>query len=440
MKLRLARRFESLNSSYWFFPSVFILLAVLSAGGMIYLDWLTHTNAFFQNDFLMVSPDGARSLLSVVGSSTISVAGVVFSITILVLSMSSAQFGPQILENFMQHRGTQIVLATFVGTFVYCVIVLSAVREDKQLTFVPNLSVGLGLLLGILSFILLVYFIHHISVFVQASRVINSVGGRMDASVSKAFPERHSDGKTPDKEDAGALEEKFDLDGCPVKATGSGYLQTVDWEALCHLAAARDLVMKFNYRPGHYVIEGARLASVLPADDIAHEDMARICASIFLGPERVPTQDPEFAVHQLLQVALRALSPGVNDPYTAINCMDRMSAALAHLAGRQLPSRYLRDRHGKIRIISNPLTYGGIVSAAFNQLRQHAAGKAAVTFRLLEVIATLGERDLPAPFREVLEDQVYAIGKLNEPYFADSVDKEDFIQRYRHALKTVTQR
>ncbi|HEX7026733.1 MAG TPA: DUF2254 domain-containing protein [Gammaproteobacteria bacterium] len=437
MKLRLARNFEKLNSSYWFFPSLLVAGAIVAASGMIYLDWISQTTPLFENHFFEVSPSGARELLSMVGSSAISVAGVVFSITMLVLSMSSAQFGPQILGNFMQHRGTQIVLGTFVGTFVYCLIVLSAVRNDRQLLFVPNLAVGLGLVLGILSFSLLVYFIHHVSIFVRASHVIHDVGSRMEAAVNHAFPERCSDGKAPDKEFSVTLEKKLDSKGYAVKSIGSGYLQVVDWDALCGLAVQRNLVMKVDYRPGHYVIEGSRLMKVLPAESITDKDMMRICDAVLLGSERIYLQDPEFAVHQLVQVALRALSSGINDPYTAINCMDRLSAALAHLAGRQLPSRYLRDRQGNIRIIKNPLTYGGIVDAAFDQLRQQAAGNAAPTFRLLEVAATLGEQDLPVPFREVLKNQIYAIGKLNESHFTDSIDQEDFRERYRRALQTV---
>lgn len=438
MKLRLIRNVEKFNSSYWFFPSLFILGAILASGGMIYLDWVSQTTVLFENDFFEVSPAGARELLSMVGSSAISVAGVVFSITMLVLTMSSAQFGPQILGNFMQHRGTQVVLGTFVGTFVYCLIVLSAVRSDKLL-FVPNLSVGLGLLLGIVSFSLLVFFIHHVSIFVRASHVIHDVGSRMEAAVNHAFPERCSDGKAPDEEISVALEAKLGSKGCTVKSLGSGYLQAVDWEALCSLAAQRNLVMKVDYRPGHYVIEGAQLMKVSPAESVTDMDMEKICDAVLLGSERIYLQDPEFAVHQLVQVALRALSPGINDPYTAINCIDRLSAALAHLASRQLPSRYLRDRHGNIRIIKNPLTYGGIVDAAFDQLRQQAAGNAAPTFRLLEVAAALGRQDLPAPFREVLKNQIYAIGKLNESHFKDSIDQRDFRERYRRALQMVAQ-
>lgn len=439
MKLRLARNLEQLNSSYWFFPTLMAVGAILTAAGMIYLDRLSQSpGAFFNNGFFVISPSGARSLLSTVSSSAISVTGVVFSITILVLSMASAQFGPQLLGNFMQHRGTQVVLGAFVGTFVYCLIVLSAVRNDEMLVFVPNLSVGLGLLLGILSFGLLIYFIHHVSVFIQASRVISDVGERMEASVSRAFPERDSGSRTtPDEEDAGPIHEKFASQGCAARSTESGYLQMIDWEALCRVAADNDLMLEMTCRPGHYIVEGEKLVLVLPQDRTDDKILSRICGALLLGPERIPPQDPEFAVHQLLQVALRALSPGINDPYTAINCIDRLSAALAHLAERQLPSRYLLDKQGKVRVINNPYTYGGIVNTAFDQLRQHAAGNAAVTFRLLEVAATLGEQNLPPPFREALERQVYAIGKLNEPYFACQIDREGFADRYEHALKTV---
>jgi uncharacterized membrane protein len=219
-----------------------------------------------------------------------------------------------------------------------------------------------------------------------------------------------------------------------IHAPRSGYVQAIDLTGLMAIAGERDLVIGLSCRPGHFVIEERELAWAVPAERVDDESAARIGRAVLTGPERTSIQDPEFAVHQLVEIALRALSPGVNDPYTALNCIDRLAAVLCVLAGRVLPSRYLRDQEGRVRLVTDPYTYRGVVEAAFNQIRQAASGNLAVVLRLLEAAATVARGDLPAPYREVLREQVEAIREASAERFLAQSDRVAFDERVRTAL------
>ncbi|MDX1442606.1 MAG: DUF2254 domain-containing protein [Gammaproteobacteria bacterium] len=432
MPFKLMQWLRRLASSYWFIPASMALWSVGMAALLLYVDNLVETGERFMQYLPLVnSPSGARTLLATIAGSAISVAGVVFSITIVVLNMASAQFGPRLLRNFMEKAGTQVVLGAFLGTFIYCLIVLGFVREAEPQ---PVISTAVGMVLGINSFVLLIYFIHMVSVSIQASQIINDVAARMQDIMRATFPEREETAateSTPDEESEN-LEQRVAEEGAAIPAETAGYLQAIDRERLLEIAMRDDRVIRIPLRPGHFVMRGETLASVLPpekATDLAGE----IHAAIRIGNERSSLHDPEFAIHQLVEVALRALSPGINDPYTAINCIDRLGAMLADLARRQLPSRYLRDKNGRRRVVGNPFTYAGMVDAAFDQLRQQADGNAAVMFRILEVLTRLGELGGPEPFMNSLRNQLQAIGSESRDDFRNPVDQQGYAKRYKAA-------
>ncbi len=318
---------------------------------------------------------------------------------------------------------------------------------------VPQLSVGLGIALGICSFLLLIYFIHHVSVFIQAAHVIDDVASSLRSVLQRTFPEHETaQQKTPDEETEDGLDARLENEGRAVNTLHSGYVQAIDHAQLRWLAQKHQAYFKLLHRAGHFVISGeALLLAELPGrtteqredkqvEDAFDESLQRqLRNSFLLGTARVANQDPEFAVHQLVEIALRALSPGINDPYTAINCIDRLAAMLAELADRQLPSRYLRDDNGRRCVVTYPFTYAGVVDVAFDQLRQHADGNAAVMFRLLEIIQRLGERDLPKPFRDALAEQLKAIGHLSSDDFKNPRDQEMYRERVAAAKSAIYQ-
>lgn len=443
MKIRLVRYWEELRASYWFVPGLMATAAAALATGIIYFDWLVHVGRVRVLDrlyLIVTDPSGARIVLSTIAGSAITVAGVVFSITVVVLNMAAAQFGPRLLRNFMEEAGTQRVLGIFVGAFIYCVIVLSAMRSEGGQVFVPQYAVAVGILLGVSSFAALIYFIHHVSVFIQAPRIIDNVATGLERSFRTSFDERRPGGLREGDSDLGAAE---DAGPTPlaaarwraVPAGATGYVQAVDYSGLLELAATRDLVLRLTCRAGHFMIAEHPLAHAAPSERLDDEAMERIAEAFILGPDRTPTQDPEFAVRQLVEIALRALSPGINDPFTAINCVDRLAAALSLLGAHQPGPRCRRDQEGRLRLVTQPCTYGGIVDASLNQIRQHARGNVAVSLRLLGAITEIGRSPLPPQLRGALFRQAEAIHETNRELWPAAKDREELAEYYRGACE-----
>lgn len=429
---RYRLRWDEVRSSYWFYPSVFGALALVAAvlaartddalGGGQFVGWLD-----------IARPAGARAVLMTIAGSTITVAGVVFSITMVVLNAASTQFGPRLVRNFMAHGGTQLVLATFIGTTVYALVGLATVGGAAEDAYeAPRVTLLGGLALALISFGMLVYFIHHVSLFMRASHIIDDVARRLEHDLRSSLRRRapgSSPGDEPDPAAAGSP--------ASVDATSSGYVQMVDHGRLTRIASERDAVIWSHHRAGHFLIEGERLVDVTPAPfDERTEEAIRRCFA--LGVERSPAQDPEFAIRQLVEIAMRALSPAINDPYTAINCVDRIASALAVVAAHEPEPRVRRDRGGAIRVVTVASTYASMVNAAFDQLRHVARDHLDVSIRLLDAAATLGARDLPRAFRAALAAQVTAIGEGCRGRFEVARDGAAFDERLRAAERAVT--
>lgn len=335
--------------------------------------------------------DGASLLLATVAGSMIAIAGTVFSMTLVVLSLASSQLGPRLLRNFMRDTANQVVLGTFVATFVYCLLVLRTVRRADEVTFVPHLSVSVGVLLAIVSIGVLIYFIHHVSVSIQADEVVARVGRELQDGIDRLFPDDlgkpGSDaGRAPGEAELPAA---FAREARAVGALDDGYLQLIDTDALMALASQEDLLLRLERRPGHYLDKGGALVMVWPGDRVTEALAGKMNAAFVLGNQRTAAQDVEFSFQQLVEIAVRALSPGINDPFTAIACVDRLGSALCRLARRDLPSPLRFDEQGRLRLVAPGSTFAGIVDTAFNQIRQGARSNPAVAIRMLEAIARI---------------------------------------------------
>jgi uncharacterized membrane protein len=438
MKLRLVRLWEIVRSSYWFIPASMAFAGIGLALALGSLD--AHVQRAGDGVLARIyfsNPAGARSILSTLAGSAITVAGVVFSITIAVLSMASQQFGPRLLPNFMRHNGTQVVLGGFIGTFIYSLAVLSMVAEGPTQSFVPQAAVAAGLLLGVTSFLLLIYFIHHVAIFIQASHIIDDVSSRLYQALARSFPEPLESAEAGEEPKRPELPESLENDARQVTAARSGYVQAVDNSALIRLAKEHGLVIRALYRAGGFVIAGEPLALAHPVPRADDDAAGAIRDTFIIGPDRTDTQDPEFAVDQLVEVALRALSPGINDPFTAITCIDRLGGLLAFLAKRQLPSAYHYDDAGDLRLVTDPITYAGVVDAAFDQIRQAAARTPAVAIRVLERIRAIAGQDIPDAMRAALERQARLTRDIAAPAVAADDDREDLEARYASAREAL---
>ena len=336
-------------------------------------------------------PEGARGVLSAIAGSMITVAGVVFSITIVVLSLTSQQFGPRLLRNFMKDQSTQLVLGTFVATFLYSLLVLRTVRGTNFDEFVPHVSVTLAVELAIASVGVLIFFIHHVSRSIQADDVIATAHSELKATIDRLFPAEIGDDPAaadegPESEIAAA---RRTGKACPVRSIHEGYLQAIDAESVIRSVTKHDALVEMEVSPGDYVLKGQVLA-ILRLVDGNDDLLGTIIKAFVIGPVRTTCEDSRFAVQQLVEVALRALSPGVNDPFTAIACIDRLASALATLAQRQIPSPYRFDNNGQLRVIAHPDSFAEIAQSASAQIRHFGRDNATVTCCLLDGIGVIG--------------------------------------------------
>lgn len=403
MRVQLFKTWNRIHSSFWFIPALMASGAMALAFLTVSLDtpvtaWLTlNWGTSFTG-----GAEGASSLLAAIASSMITMAGVVFSMTLVALSLASSQLGPRLLRSFMRDTKTQIVLGTFVATFLYCLLVLRTIRHVEEVIFVPHLSVALGVLLAVVNVGVLIYFIHHVSVSIQANEVVARIGKELTEGIERLFPEnigRESTRIPKEPPDANFLA-SFDQESRPIKSDSDGYLQFIDGDALMALAIQENVMIRLVRRPGHYVIASRPMALVWPGNTATDELVERIHAAFVLDNQRTSGQDIEFAVNQLVEIAIRALSPGINDPFTAMTCVDHLGSALCRLARRGMPSPYRYDSENQLRIIAPVFTFPDVTDAAFNQIRQYSRSSAAVTIRLLEAIAEV------AQFVHCTEDRV----------------------------------
>lgn len=429
--VKLSKLWDSLHSSYWFIPTLFAVGAIILAFTTLNLDrtgaspswWWIYTGG----------TDGARSVLSAVASSMVSVVATAFSITIVALQLAASNFGPRLLRNFMKDTGNQVVLGTFIATFIYSLLVLRTIRgdADEYNKFVPQLSITIGILLAIASIGVLIYFIHHASTIIQASHIITQVSDELDKAIDRLFPEKIGYPSSQPQRQIGEIPANFDLEACAVTATSNGYLQAIDDEELMKITTKYNLLLRLETQPGKFIVKGSEMMMVFPGERVNNNLKKQINDAFILGKERTEYQDIEFPINQLVEIALRAISPGINDPFTAIRCIDRLSAGLSRLAQSDFPSPYRYDKNHNLRIIAEPIKFENLVDLAFNQIRSYAQSDAAVTIRLLEAIATIATYTHNPKYQVILRQHADMIERGSHEGLSEENDRQDIQKRYQ---------
>jgi len=395
-----------LNSSFWFVPTVMAVAAVALSYLLIEVDALRGVDQTDDPSAIFTfGPEGARAILSVIASSMITVASLIFSITMLSLQLASSQFGPRVIGNFMRDRSNQIVLGTFIATFLYCLFVLRSVRGIEGSSFVPHLAVAFGVLLAAASVAVLIYFIHHIATSIRVETLLANLAEDGCAAVDRLFPERlgHAPGGETDMQ---RLPGHFDRSSRQIAADSGGYVQNVGTEVLMRLATEHDLVLRIDAPPGQFVTKGACVISAYPRDLVSDETCEDLRGAVVIGRNRTSRQDLEFAIRRIVELAQRALSPGINDPTTALYCIDRLGEVIGRLASRDIPSPMRSDTHGQLRVVTDVVRLEDIVCRAFAAIARYGITDADVVARLVQTLAGL-ETSLPfaargaiAAFRE----------------------------------------
>jgi uncharacterized membrane protein len=402
MNVRLLRLWDELRTNFWFVPTMMAVLAVLLSFATITLD-----NTFkdqIVDGFALQGPEGARTLLSTVASSVITVAGVTFSITIATLTQAASQFGSRLLRNFMRDRGNQVVLGTFISTFLYCMLILRAINETGKTSFVPHLSVTIGMGLGTASLGVLIYFIHHISSSLQADHIIHAATSELEQTINHLFPEQLEQHKSSPIFQCTCkdMANDFHQHVSPIVAPKSGYLQNIETDRLLKIATRHDLLFDLKHLAGDFIIQGEPLLLVSSKRGIEKKRAKQIHRTCPIGMQRTPPQDIRFAVTQVVEVAVRAVSPAINDPFTAITCLDWLGMALCHLDKKRVPSPPLYDQENHVRVIIRSLTFDEITDVAFDKIRHASQTNVAVITHLLETIGLIAAQVQTRELRSAL--------------------------------------
>ncbi|WP_442948082.1 DUF2254 domain-containing protein [Nostoc sp.] len=424
---------EGLRSSYWFVPLLITGAAIALAFFMLRLDLIGESGLMEKSGLKIYTggADSALTLLSTIASSMITVAGTVFSVTLVALTLASQQFGPRVLRNFMQDVRFQFVLGTFIATFIYCLLVLRSVHDG----FVPKISITVAILLAIASIAVLIYFIHHASTSIHAWHIIREISDELESNIDYVFSENLGNSHPNHK---GQLVEEIARDleqqAYPILATGNGYIRAIDYDCLMKIAKSKDLVLHLKQRPGKFIVRGSKLVRVFPFERGNQKLTKQINQAFILGRERTAFQDVEFSIKQLVEIAIRAISPAVNDPFTAIRCIDQLSVALCRLTQGEFPSPYCYDDNNQLRLIADQVTFAGLVDDAFHQIRQYARQEVAVTIRLLEAIATIAEYTRNKNNHAALLRHANMI-KRGSQDLLEKLDREDVEVRYQVVLQ-----
>lgn len=383
---RMASFLERLRTSFWFLPSMMAVAAIVLSFLLTRLDvWLGADTIAESRWLYKFGPEGARAILSAIAGSMITVAGLTFSITMLSLQLASSQFGPRLLRNFMRDRGNQIVLGTFIATFLYCLLVLRSVRGTEESHFVPHVSAAFGVVLALASLAVLIYFIHHIAVSIRIETVLAELAAETRETIDKLYPDRLGEGATHGERHL--VDNPFATGREPSARTictaSGGYVQRVDVEAVLGLARDHDLIVRIDARPGRFVYPQGALLTVVPAASVTDEIAKEFAGALVIGDECTPEQDLAFSLRRIVEIAQRALSPGINDPTTALYCIDRLCQALTLLAARRMPSPLRVDSEGRLRVVTETLSLADAACPAFAAIARYGVNDRDVVERLI---------------------------------------------------------
>ncbi|MFC5999193.1 DUF2254 domain-containing protein [Quadrisphaera sp. GCM10027208] len=415
---------QRLQERFWFVPTVLSLAAFVLAQGLVALDRVLEDAvipSWLGVLLFRVGENGSRDILGAVASSSLAVAGTTFSITMAVLALTSSSYGPRLVRNFMADRGNQVVLGVFVATFLYSLLVLRSIRvigdpgDQEAEVFVPHLAVNGAVLLAVLNVGVLVYFIHHISDSIQIATLARQVRTDLRSTVERLYPTGIGhDQRVLDDADAEAdLPDRLDEEGAPVTAGRPGYVQSVREEALLAAACEHDVLIALRTEPGRYVLDDTPLAIVYPPQRHGVDLQAAVRSAVVVADARSPYQDVAFAVQQLTEMAVRALSPGTNDPFTAVNALDDLAAGLTLLAARELPSAARYDDDGVLRVHAPRSSVVDLVSTVLDNMRWYAADAPAVMHAALQLVERLAGH---ARHRELRARLLTQVGLLREAF------------------------
>jgi len=423
MLARLDAMWEQIVSGLWLIPT-------LMAFGAVGLAWLTPNLTLDPPTWWLSSGDreSVSQFISSLLMSMITLATLAISITMIVLTLAAEHMGPRLIRNFMADKRSQLMLGFFLATVIYLILALRAVQNAGEGERFHHLAATISMLLSIGSVFLLLLFVHHLSRSIVTDTLIQRIGRNLYLTLEEALPAER-DEETQEQE-ARLPEEE----GAMLRLAKGGYVQAIDFEQLKQRATEADVLLYLEFHPGQFLLPQGDHGRIFPACRSTDRLLEQIQDCVTLGGQRTPHQDLEFAVRQLVELALRGLSPAINDPFTAIAVIDHLSLFLAEVMRREPPRFLWHDDAGKPRVIANRTTFRGLVDAAFNQIRQ-AGQRPDILIHMMEALTHLTEQIRKPEHRDVLRDHVELVLGNGQRSIGDSYDLEPLMLRAEEALR-----
>lgn len=431
MKMKLLRLWDQINVSFLFLPGIIVTIGILLAILFVRMDAQYNLSLpGLPGKFISGEAEGARAVLTAIAGSMVTIAGIIFSITIVTLVLASSQMGPRLLRNFMKRKRVQVVLGSYVGSFVYCLLVLRTVSEENGEAFVPDISVAFAVLQAIGNIILLIIFINHVAISIQADYVIAELSEELETRIQVIYPDEMGKGqeKMDDNEVASTHQDYAFEEVLP--APVSNYLESVEQESLMKLTTQKDLLVRFDFQPGDFIMEDSIFLRVSSRKKLQEKEIKKLYSCFNFSHLRSPAQDPEFVISQIVEVAVRALSPAINDPFTAIICIDKLGAGMSRAIKKNFSSGYRYAEDGKLRVITKPSTFKSLMDAAFNQIRQYGKKNPDVMIRLMDTFRELAEVVRLEENRKMILHHAEMVNREGERAFSEQNDIQVLNERF----------
>ncbi len=417
------------RSSLFFVPMFCVLTAVVLGEVMLLVD----ARVTGIDPRLTATVDSARTVLTTVAGATLSFAGIAFSVSLLLISLASSQYSPRVVHGMFRDPFNKRVMGFVIGTFTYCLVVLRAVRsslEEAGEAIVPSVSILLAVVLGIASVLSIIAFINHAAHSMDVSKILHRVTREVLSQAGSAWPE-------PEKTDEPLTPVRLPEGAVPVRFESHGWVQNIDYGRLLDVLPTGSIA-RLDTFAGRYAIEHAPVCHVWPPPTDLESTADRVRSAVMIGETRTLQQDVEYGVRQLSDVALKALSPGINDPTTAHDAMSHLGTVLSDLLRRPLPASQVADDDGRVLLLPHATTYPSLVGLAFDEIRIAADGQPTVLIYLLDLLHqvenSLGDRSHPDAV-EALRRQADLVRSMNEDAEQQEADRdrvrEAFERRYR---------
>ena len=429
---------DRVRATYWFLPTLMTVLAAVFALVLFWIDQAIPSNLLQNNWFIFRAENiaEARSMLTTIASVSLSVVGVVFSIILVPLSITATQYGSIVLRSFLRDRGTQWVLGAYTSTTFYCLFLLLALRTAGSQSAV-QFSVSVAVYMLIISLLMLLYFFHHVADSLQAASVIRLVSEELEEVIKQEYS-LHSATFDAKHIEVSELRQKLLHEGKGVESTGEGYVRAIDYNKLIDIATKRKLVLNIKCLPGDFVSRGDQLLTILPGQ-VDKQILSTVNHAYMLGRNRTVLQDTEYGITLIVIIAVRALSPAINDPYTPRLCLDRLGAALDMLAERTTRHSYYLDRDNQLRAIAEPIGFERLVDVAFNMIREYGRANAEVLMHMLATIKAVSVHTHSNDQRKALLKHAKLIEHDSRIGLPSKYDQQRVHNSYKETLQAISQ-